>query len=63
MTEVELARDIPDIDEIELIYSSHMTFEIENLSNENHALWISAESRDFGSRIAHYTWSWMMILS
>lgn len=47
MTEVELARDIPDIDEIELTYSSHMTFEIENLSHENHELWISGRVKRF----------------
>ena len=39
--------NIKDIDEIELHFTSHMTFEIQDLSNENHELWISGRVKRF----------------
>ena len=39
--------DIKDIEEIELHFNSHMTFEIENLSDENLELWTSGRVKRF----------------
>ncbi len=38
---------IEDIEEIELTYSSHMSFDIERLSDENLELWTSGKVKRF----------------